>query len=94
MASSALVADRSRIVSIANATRAGELGIRYIVGSDRTVTSTGAASATASSGSPPGATSPSRWRARSHSLRPSRHSSLSARDTPEASLRTGRQIDR
>ena len=32
--SSALVADRSRIVSIANSTRSGELGIRYIVGSD------------------------------------------------------------
>lgn len=32
--SSALVADRSRIVSIANSTRSGELGIRYIVGSN------------------------------------------------------------
>lgn len=32
--SSALVADRSRIVSIANPALAGELGIRYVVGSD------------------------------------------------------------
>lgn len=32
--SNVLVADRSRIVSIANSTRAAELGIRYIVGSD------------------------------------------------------------
>lgn len=32
--SSALVADRTRIVSIANSTRAAELAIRYIVGSD------------------------------------------------------------
>ena len=32
--SGALVDDRSRIVSIANSTRSGELGIRYVVGSD------------------------------------------------------------
>lgn len=34
--STVLVADRSRMVSIANSTRAAELGIRYIVGSDPT----------------------------------------------------------
>ncbi len=32
--STALVTDRSRIVSIANPTRSGELGVRYVVGSD------------------------------------------------------------